>query len=285
MMVPPNVWLVVLLSIRPQVSLAINQMSRVFRNIFLHLGLIVLILVLSGCAAKQAAGPQAAPSGPTEHSLKALPIMGHAIQVGAFTDPRNAVRLTERLFARGLAAYYFRGEAGLYRVRFGNYPSSAGALASARQLQKERVIDEFVVIRPKSYPVVRYRDQVDRIQAELVSIARQFIGVPYQWGDVTPVQGFDCSGLAMMVYQLVGLDMPRISRDQFRQGQEVGPDQLRPGDLVFFTTDRSGQASHVGIYLGNDQFIHAPRRGKVVSRAALSSDYFRQRFLGARTYL
>lgn len=89
----------------------------------------------------------------------------------------------------------------------------------------------------------------------------------------------------MMVYQLIGLDMPRVSRDQFRIGRTVSRAQLRPGDLVFFATDSSGQASHVGIYLGNDQFIHAPSRGKTVTLSSLSSSYFRKRYIGGRSYL
>ena len=261
---------------------ALNQMDGVFRNHFLHFCCISLFAVLFfGCAAKQTATPQieALPR------QQILPTLGYTIQVGAFAKVDNAFSLCSKLIEQGVSAYYFRGDNDLYRVRFGNYPSYDKALATARKLQQGRVIEAYHIVRPETYPAVRYRDQEGAIRQELVRAAQQFIGVPYQLGDVSPVEGFDCSGLAMMVYQLVGLDMPRISRDQFRRGREVSRDQLRPGDLVFFTTDRSGQVSHVGIYQGNDLFIHAPRRGKTVTRSSLSSDYFRKRYLGARAYL
>jgi hypothetical protein len=211
--------------------------------------------------------------------------MGYTIQAGAFAQVENASRLTAKLLDRGLSAYYFRGETGIYRVRFGNYPSYDKALATAHKLQCDRLIEVFDIIRPQSYPAVRYRDQEDELRRQLVSVAQQFIGVPYRWGEAKTGQGFDCSGLAMMIYQLIGLDMPRISRDQFRQGRQIDRDQLRPGDLVFFATDWSGQVSHVGIYQGQGIFIHAPSRGKTVSRASLATDYFRKRYLGARSYL
>ena len=257
-------------------------MDGVFRNHFLHFCCISLFAVmLLGCSAKQITIPPAEILPPRQ----ILSILGYTIQVGAFAKVENAFRLCSKLVDQGLSAYYFRGDSGLYRVRFGNFPNYDKALATARQLQQGRVIEVYHIVRPETYPAVRYRDQEEAIRRELVSVAQQFIGVPYQLGDVSPVEGFDCSGLAMMVYQLIGLDMPRISRDQFRRGRAVGRDQLRPGDLVFFSTDQSGQVSHVGIYQGDDLFIHAPRSGKTVSRASLSSDYFRKRYLGARAYL
>lgn len=267
----------------------INQMGGLLRNSFLHLACLgLLILPLAGCAGKQAAAPPAPPSTcevPRREQGQILPLVGYSIQAGAFAKVDNAYRLTATLLARGLPAYYFRGEADLYRVRFGNYQSYEAAQAGACQLRRDGVIDVYAVIRPESYPVVRLRGQEAALRRQVVTVARQFVGVPYQWGDATPVQGFDCSGLTMMVYQLVGLDMPRISKDQFRRGQEVAAEHLQAGDLVFFTTDSRGQASHVGIYLGDGQFLHAPRRGKTVTTANLSSDYFQKRYLGARRYL
>lgn len=250
-------------------------MNGLFRNHFLHLCCIGLsIWLMCGCAAKQ-----------SQPSTPPLPTLGYTLQAGAFAKVDNAFRLSARLLEQGLAAYYFRGEGGLYRVRFGNYATYDKALAAARQLAASGVIDAYAVIRPESYPAVRWQGQEEAIRDQLVAVAQQFIGVPYQWGDASQVTGFDCSGLAMMVYQLIGLEMPRISRDQFRRGREIGREQLRPGDLVFFTTDRQGDVSHVGIYQGGDLFIHAPRSGKQVTRANLSSDYFRKHYLGARTFL
>lgn len=261
-------------------------MDRVFRNHFLHYYLISLfVFSLSGCSAKQrATSPQAPlPSAPRSHQ-QLLPVLGYAIQAGAFIEADAAFRFCSTLVEQGITAYYFKAGTGLYPVRFGNYTSYEAALAVARQLQQERLITDYHVIRPDTYPAWRYRDHEDTIRQELVKVTQQFIGVPYRFGDVSPISGFDCSGLSMMAYQLIGLDMPRISRDQFRLGRVVDREQLRPGDLVFFATDRSGQVSHVGIYQGDDLFIHAPSRGKTVSRESLSSAYFQQRYLGARSY-
>jgi len=258
-------------------------MEGVFRNHFLHFCWINLFaMLLFGCSAKQTATPPPIEAPPHQ---QILPILGYTIQAGAFAQADNAFRLCSKLIDQGLSAYYFRGDNGLYRVRFGNYPSYDKALASARKLQQDRLIEVYHIVRPETYPAVRNRNQEDVIRKELVRIAQQFVGVPYQLGDVSPVEGFDCSGLTMMVYQLIGLDMPRVSRDQFRRGREVSRDQLQPGDLVFFATDKSGQVSHVGIYQGDDFFIHAPRSGKTVSRANLTSTYFQKRYLGARAYL
>lgn len=262
-------------------------MNGLLRNSFLHFSWFVLLLfLLGGCASRHPAQPRVlSRSLPAGVSQPQLPLMGYAIQVGAFADPKNAFRLTVLLSSLGLPAYYFRGDGNLYRVRFGNYRSYDLAYSKATRLQREQIVDVFLVVSPESYPAVLFRGQDDRLRQQGVAVARQFVGVPYRWGDASPVLGFDCSGLAMMVYQLIGLDMPRVSSDQFRRGRPVSRAQLRPGDLVFFSTDSSGQASHVGIYLDNDQFIHAPSRGKTVTQSSLSSTYFRKRFLGGRSYL
>jgi cell wall-associated NlpC family hydrolase len=89
----------------------------------------------------------------------------------------------------------------------------------------------------------------------------------------------------MVVYQLNGLDLPRTSGEQWAAGRPVDEGDLARGDLVFFATRGGGRVSHVGIYLGGDEFLHAPRRGHAIQVASLSSDYYRARYLGARSYL
>jgi len=271
-----------------QRRVALNQMEGVSRNPFLFLCLISLLALLAACAAKPPVPlPPSPPSPPPVEPppLHAkLPLLGYTVQVGAFAQVDRAFALCSALSKRGLSAYYFRGDKGLYRVRFGNFPTYDKAVASARQGQEDRLIAEYLVICPETYPVRRYRGQEEVVRRELALVAQQFVGVPYRWGGDSPVLGFDCSGLTRMVYQLIGLDMPRSSRDQFRQGEPRGREQLRPGDLLFFSTDGSGQVSHVGLYLGDDLFIHAPNRGKTVARASLSSAYFGQCYLGARAY-
>ena len=123
------------------------------------------------------------------------------------------------------------------------------------------------------------------MRSEIVRTAHSFIGVPYQWGGASEQSGFDCSGLTMTVYRHNGLNLPRVSRYQFQTGRPVHLSSIQKGDLVFFDTRGAGQVSHVGIYIGNGRFIHAPSTGRSVAIERLSNPYFRSRFMGARTYL
>ncbi|MBE9928337.1 C40 family peptidase, partial [Cellulosimicrobium cellulans] len=95
----------------------------------------------------------------------------------------------------------------------------------------------------------------------VVETARQYLGVPYVWGGESLGEGgLDCSGLVQLVYSAHGVDLPRVARDQMRQGTEVGSlAEARPGDLV---VQRGGK--HIGIYLGDGQMIHAPKPGRTV---------------------
>ncbi|MCC6870189.1 MAG: C40 family peptidase [Burkholderiales bacterium] len=112
--------------------------------------------------------------------------------------------------------------------------------------------------------------------------ALSLIGVKYKFGGNTPASGLDCSGLVRYVFQEVtGVTLPRTSRELSGVGDKVRIADLVPGDLVFFNTRRFPN-SHVGIYLGDDRFIHAPSRGGDVEIATLSTSYWRKRFDGAR---
>lgn len=105
-------------------------------------------------------------------------------------------------------------------------------------------------------------------------------GAPYRNGGTSPT-GFDCSGFVQYVFAQHGLAVPRETRVQYRMGDKVDRDELEPGDLVFFSTVAPG-ASHVGISLGGDQFVHAPSERGVVRIDSLSQEYWRTRFIGAR---
>ena len=211
--------------------------------------------------------------------------MGYSTQVGAFASLDNAVRLERLLDARGIDAYYFRHESGLYKVRFGNHTSYRVARAEAEQLKSKGLIDEFFIVIPDDYAAARIRrsGQGD-LREELVRTARRFLGVPYRWGGTDQQDGFDCSGLTMVCYRLNGLNLPRISRNQFVAGRQVPQAQLRPGDLVFFATRGGRQVSHVGLYIGGGQFIHAPRTGEQVRIEHLSTPFYDKTFLGGRSY-
>lgn len=117
---------------------------------------------------------------------------------------------------------------------------------------------------------------------ELVVRALSFVGVNYRRGGESPETGFDCSGLVRHVYrEALGLSLPRTSRDISRAGETIQTDELKPGDLVFFNTLRRG-FSHVGIYLGEHRFVHAPATGGEVRVEDMRQNYWTKRFNGAR---
>jgi cell wall-associated NlpC family hydrolase len=110
---------------------------------------------------------------------------------------------------------------------------------------------------------------------EAASIALKYLGIPYQWAGASPGTGFDCSGLVMYVFAQLGVQLPHFAAGQYGYGSAVSRDQLQPGDLVFFDG-----LSHVGIYIGNGQMVHAPQTGDVVKITSLSD--FGNRYVGAR---
>jgi cell wall-associated NlpC family hydrolase len=113
------------------------------------------------------------------------------------------------------------------------------------------------------------------VHGGVVGIAMRYLGVPYVWGGSTP-RGFDCSGFVSYVFAQIGVSVPHSSYAQFGMGTAISISALQPGDLVFFTG-----ASHVGIYIGSGQFIHAPHTGDVVKISSLSG-YYSSNFAGAR---
>ena len=114
---------------------------------------------------------------------------------------------------------------------------------------------------------------------DLLALARKYIGVPYKFGGASPA-GFDCSGYTYFVYGRAGFKIPHGAGPQYSLLRKVK--QPNPGDLVFFRT-YTPNVSHVGIYVGDNQFLHSPRTGRTVSYATLTSSYWRSRFAGAAT--
>ncbi len=115
----------------------------------------------------------------------------------------------------------------------------------------------------------------------LVSTALSFRGTPYRNGGSDP-KGFDCSGFTQWVFAQFGVALPRAVEEQFKVGKKItSPEDLKPGDLVFFHTVARG-ASHVGIFVADDQFVHAPSSKGVVRVEYVNSSYWGRRFLGAR---
>ena len=156
---------------------------------------------------------------------------------------------------------------------------------AVRTLQKEKNLPVDGKISPELYKTLIGRDlPVSRGAStstvrRLISSSFQYVGVPYWFGGTTP-RGFDCSGFTRYVFSQVGINLPRMADGQFSVGRPVSTEKLRPGDLVFFETYEPGP-SHVGIYIGNSQFISATSsRGVVV--ADLFGYYWGERYIGAR---
>lgn len=123
----------------------------------------------------------------------------------------------------------------------------------------------------------------DALGHRIVADALALRGVPYRNGGADPAAGFDCSGFVRYVLGRHGIAAPRQTADQFAAGAKVAPGALRPGDLVFFSTVAPG-ASHVGIVIDDDEFVHAPSSRGVVRVERLALPYWQRRFVGVRRF-
>jgi hypothetical protein len=250
--------------------------SRLILNIYF---LLFIVILISGCGGRSVSMPAS-----YQVSRKTLSRIDYTIQAGVFNNLDNAVRLTEDLRENGISAYYFVYKKGVYKVRFGDYPSKDMALLKAKRLKRAGLIDDYYVVSPEetsAYRSFTYGDQY--LRGRIVSTAESFLGVPYRWGGKSR-RGFDCSGLSLTVYNINGLRLPRTSRAQYKSGTPVQRYNLAKGDLVFFATSGGRRVSHVGIYIGNGMFIHAPSKGKRVRKESLSKSYYANHYVGARRY-
>jgi cell wall-associated NlpC family hydrolase len=134
---------------------------------------------------------------------------------------------------------------------------------------------------PKSFASTVSTAVVDKTET-LINNAMQLIGVRYRWGGNTPQSGLDCSGFVRYVFNdTFGFLLPRKSAQMSKVGLQIRKDELQPGDLVFFNTMRHA-FSHVGIYLGDNKFIHAPSKGKSIRVDDMTKVYWEKRYNGAR---
>ena len=157
-----------------------------------------------------------------------------------------------------------------------------------KAFQKANGLEANGLIGPATYAALLGRDMPDisrganYIARRIISSAMDYMGVPYIFGGTTPY-GFDCSGYVQYVFANAGISLPRTADVQYEQGTPISTAELVPGDLVFFTTYTYG-ASHVGIYVGDGNFIHASSsRGVTIS--SLSEAYYSSHYIGARRIL
>jgi cell wall-associated NlpC family hydrolase/photosystem II stability/assembly factor-like uncharacterized protein len=264
-----------------------------------RIAFLVAAIALSGLVACRAAArtvptpPSPAPKIPAAPAAAAPPAaasanvtrLGYTVQVGAFAVEENARKLVRSLAASGIDAFYFPAGSGLYKVRFGDFPSREAAIREAGRLAAETRIGAYFIVAPGDHAAFRPGPAGSGLRDNLARTAASFIGVDYSWGGETSREGFDCSGLVRAVYQLNGLNLPRSVAGQYQAGTAVARDRLLQGDLVFFSASPEGELTHVGIYVGQGTFIHAPGQGKKVRRESLETGWFKANFCGAREYV
>ncbi len=130
-----------------------------------------------------------------------------------------------------------------------------------------------------------FNRDADPRRSEVVLIALSQVGLPYRWGGLSPIAGFDCSGLVVYVFnQSIQLAVPRTAAAQARAGRGVRRADLRPADLVFYNTMRQ-RYSHVGIYVGRNRFVHAPAANEIIRVESMEIPYWQHRFDGARRFI
>ena len=198
--------------------------------------------------------------------------LGNAIVESGNVNLRSAPDINSELLAtlsQGETAYIIGFNCGWYKVQYegltGYIRSDLVALMEAPKLNAQ-----ITVGKP---PVVETTGQ------KIVALAQDYMGVPYVWGGTTP-KGFDCSGFTQYVFKQMGYTIKRTAAQQLTNGYSVS--DLKVGDLVFFTNTyaTSAAASHVGIYMGDDLFIHAAGGG--VKITSLDHEYYAPRYIGAR---
>ena len=118
---------------------------------------------------------------------------------------------------------------------------------------------------------------------QALDVATPYVGTPFVYGGASPQTGFDAAGLVQYAYAQVGVAVPRVADDQCRAGTSVAEVDLLPGDVVCFD-DGTGYLGHVGLYAGDDRFLHAPHTGAVIGYNALSEPYYSARFAGGRRF-
>jgi cell wall-associated NlpC family hydrolase len=134
------------------------------------------------------------------------------------------------------------------------------------------------IVGPATEAALQPKSRIETKTDAIIATAKEYLGTPYRWGGTTPA-GFDCSGFVQYVFAHNGITLQRVSVDQSKNGNEVAYSNLLPGDLMFFSMSENGIVSHVGIYIGNGQFIGSENAGV---RIVTLDQYWAARFVIAR---
>lgn len=222
------------------------------------------------------------PSSPTSPSPVVTPEVGTTgigtVKVSDFLSVRSTASISNNIMGR----VYPNNKVNIY--------------GSEGQFYKIKFDNKWGYIYKSYVSVVNNPDAKDeKVKAdEVVAFASKFMGTPYLWGGATPALfddagkylsgGFDCSGLVQYAYKNFSINLPRTTMDQVNVGESVNIDSLQIGDLIYFRTNLSqpSQVSHVGIYTGNNNFLHAPKTGDVIKISQLTGYYKNNFVIGRR---
>jgi cell wall-associated NlpC family hydrolase len=215
-----------------------------------------------------------------------LTVVSQGTYSGPETIPYDVVTKTDNSLGIGQTKVVKQGSNGSKIVTY-SYVQKNG-IDVTKQVLEEKIIqtpvNQVIAKGPSSRPVnIAYSvSRGSGGSSSIVDRALSLQGTPYVFGGTT-LRGFDCSGFTKYVYSGSGVSLPRTSFAQFASGVPVGKNDLRQGDLVFFTTYAKG-ASHVGIYTGGGRFVHASNPNSDVKVSSLSDSFYSSRYLGARRY-
>lgn len=207
------------------------------------------------------------------------------IQAGIFVDRESAV--SRQMYLASLGYPVILNANGNYKIIVGPCENKEKADFTMLKLSSEDNISACLIDADDAEKITSVNSEEaevsDEVLGELVNVAFDFLGVTYKYGGMDVEKGIDCSYFMQTVYRSLGTVLPRTSRLQFKIGKKIKKDELVPGDLVFFKKYPNGsRISHVGMYIGNDEFIHASSGSKKVTISSLNETYFRKRFIGAR---
>lgn len=152
---------------------------------------------------------------------------------------------------------------------FASKVNESDALVNQTMVQVNKIRSEAPKVNPS-------RGTTSVSDSNIIAYASNFLGTPYLWGGTSPSTGFDCSGFTQYVYAHFGIKIGRTTYDQINDGYEVSKGELQPGDLIFY--GEGGNPTHMGMYVGNNTYIHSPRTGDVIKISSINrSDYITAR--------